>query len=555
MNLLPLGVVDFATIRKPGYLYADKTRLLYNLVTQDTPFFLSRPRRFGKSLLVSTLKAILLGRRELFEGLWIGGSDYDWTPYPVINLAMNAMSTDSVDALKNSISLRLGRIAKKEGLTLQDPNPVDAFTGLIDDLQCKYKRKVAVLIDEYDAPILEHVTDPERAEEFRKTLAKFYGVLKGVEEERGFIFITGVSKFAQASIFSALNNLEDLTLDQDYAAICGFTIEEFDSLFAGLLEDRLERFKRSTSLSEEATVADLRDRILTLYDGYSWDGETRVLNPWSVLNCIKKIKLRKFWFQTGSPTFLVNLIKRKKLVFDYLREDYTISDEFNVMEVSNLDPVTIMFQAGYLTVKSLSGDDLLDLDYPNLEVLAAFLPLLMSMDQRLLEKPIELAIQAEAMLAALRTHDAEGLAEAFGSFLANIPFGLHISEEAFYHTLFFMAMALADRKVDMETTSGDGRPDAIVAFEDSSEVFVVELKYRKTKEGLGGAVAEAMTQIEETRYDKKFRGVYKTVYKTALAVGKRVDVMAAIEVAPNWRLVENEEGQFFVERTESDQES
>jgi hypothetical protein len=550
MTILTLGVADFAKVRQFGNPYADKTRLLYDLVTTSGSFFLSRPRRFGKSLLVSTLEAILLGQRELFKGLWIDGSDYNWTPYPVINLAMNNMLSDSVDALNRSISLALGRIAKNEGLTLQDPHPVNAFVGLIDDLQIKYNQNVAVLIDEYDSPILEHVVDPERAEEFRKTLAKFYGVLKGVEKQRGFIFITGVSKFAKASIFSALNNLDDLTLDRKYADICGFTLEEFDSLFAGALEDGLEEFKSDGYLPEEATVADLRESILALYDGHSWDGKTRVLNPWSIIACLKKNDLENHWSETGSPTFLVDLIRKKKVDLGYYRQSHSIIKRLNVMDVKNLEPTPIMFQAGYLTVKSRHGSELA-LDFPNLEVRASFIPLLMSMNEALLGRPIEMAIQAKAMLAALRTHDAVGLAEAFGSFLANIPFGLHISEEAFYHNAFFMAMILAEQEVDMETPSGDGRPDVVVAFEDSSEVFVVELKYRKTTRGLKGAVAKAMTQIEETKYDKKFRGAYKTIYKTALAVGHRVDVMAAIEIAPNWRLVKTRKG-YAVKITESD---
>jgi hypothetical protein len=495
MTILPLGVADFAELRQRGCLYVDKTRLLYELVKTRRPIVLSRPRGFGKTLMVSALEAILRGRRELFEGLWIDGSDYDWTPYPVISLSMSTMATDSVGALEKSITLALGGIAEREGLTLQSAFLVSAFMYLIEDLHDKYHQKVAILIDDYDAPILKHVADPDRAEEIREALADFYEVLEFVEVCRGFALTIGVGQFAVRAVVSDVS--EELTLDDEYAAICGFTIEEFDSLFHGVLEDGLKKFKSEGSLPEEATVADLMERILALYGGYSWDGETRVLNPWSVLGCLKKGKLSNFWFQSDSPAFLVNLIKREMLDFEYLREDYGIFDTSNYLRLNKLDPTTVMFQTGYLTVKSRLGWKFA-LDYPNLEVRASLLPRLMSIDRRLLARPIELATHAKAMLDALRTRDAEGLAAAFSSFLANIPFILHRPKEAFSYAAFLLAMALAGRKVDLRTSSVDGGTGVIVAFEDSSEAFVMEFKYSETKEGLEAAVAEAMTRIEET---------------------------------------------------------
>ncbi|MDR0548370.1 MAG: AAA family ATPase, partial [Deltaproteobacteria bacterium] len=221
MKEIPIGIADFFEIRQENYFYADKTESLYNLLGGETPYFLSRPRRFGKTLLVSALEAILEGRRELFKGLWIDSSDYDWTPNPVVHLSLTSIVTTSVEDLNRDLSAYLQNIAKLAGLTIYETNPTTFFRTLITDLYLKYNRKVAVLIDEYDAPILAQIERPELAKEIRDATSSFYAVLKNVEKYRGFTFITGVTKFSKTSIFSSLNNFEDLTLDKNYATICG----------------------------------------------------------------------------------------------------------------------------------------------------------------------------------------------------------------------------------------------------------------------------------------------------------------------------------------------
>jgi hypothetical protein len=550
MTLLPLGVVDFARLRQRGCLYADKTRIFYDLVTQHTPFFLSRPRGFGKSLLLSALEAILRGRRELFEGLWIDGSDYDWAQYPVIRLSLAGLATDSVDALERGMSLALGAIAEREGLTLQDSHPLNAFVGLIDDLHYKYHQKVAILIDDYDAPVLENLANSKLADEIRRSLTSFYGIIKGVEAERGFILFTGVGQFAMG--FLAPNNLYDLTLDDEYAAICGFTIEEFDSLFRVVLEDRLEDFKSRSNLPLDATVADLRGRILEMYGGYSWDGETRVLNPWSTLKCLDRGKLSNYWFQSDSSTFLDDLIKRKTPDYDYLSKDYTFIDGYNAMEVDELEPADLMFHSGCLTVKSFSGADFFNLNFPNLEVRASLLPWLMSIDRRLLAEPLEQAASAKAMLAASLARDAEGLAAAFGSFLAIIPSKLHRPEPSFYRTAFFMAMALAGQPVAMGKAASEERSGVVVFLEESKGILVMELEYRETEGAL--EVAVTMALVERTGYDIDYEAEYETIHKATLVVTGRADESVAIEIASGWRLAKAGKGS-VVERTEPDRGS
>jgi hypothetical protein len=288
MQTLSLGIASFPAIIKQNCIYVDKTMLLFELLKTRRPFFLSRPRRFGKTLLVDTLENILRGNRELFKGFWIYNSDYDWVPKPVIHLSLDATPTDSIKQFESDIITDIFDIAKSENIILSGTSLPRIFKSLIDMLYEKYALPVSILIDEYDAPILSQLDNPAQAEKIRKRLQLFYGVLKQKEKIRGFSFVTGVTRFVKTSIFSGLNNLIDLTLNKKYATICGFTLEELDSFFAEHLEAMLANFKARGVLPQvltpEATAVDLRRLILEWYDGYSWDGETRVLNPWAILN-------------------------------------------------------------------------------------------------------------------------------------------------------------------------------------------------------------------------------------------------------------------------------
>ncbi|MDR1656509.1 MAG: AAA family ATPase, partial [Deltaproteobacteria bacterium] len=334
MLLLPLGVENFEKIRgfqegkktEPEHIYADKTGLLYNLLNTKSPYFLSRPCRFGKSLLIDTLDNILRGRRELFEGLQIYKSNYDWKPYPVIRLSLAAIDTESVRTLKSDLIAELQAIADRENLTLRGSTPPAVFKSLFEKLYSKYDREVAVLIDEYDAPILSKLHQPKLADKIRECLRIFYLVLKDKASQRGFTFITGVTKFAQASIFSSLNNLVDITLDEQYASICGFTEDEFNSLFPEYMEVMLERLKARSNKPPEYTLTNLYDAIKDWYDGYTWDGQTKVFNPWSILCAFQKNRFGDYWSKTGGiPSFLVNLVKTGLVDFKAFRAKESIT--------------------------------------------------------------------------------------------------------------------------------------------------------------------------------------------------------------------------------------
>jgi hypothetical protein len=383
MSMLPVGIADFAEIRQGGYHYADKTKFIYELIKTRIPYLLTRPRRFGKTLLVSTLENLLRGRRELFEGLWIGDSDYDWTPYPVISLSLSNVGSKSVEILESDLISKLINIADFEEISLNGSIFSICFECLITKLYHKYGKKVAILVDEYDSPIAEQFTQPELANEIRQTIEKICVVLKTTETQRGFVFVTGTAKFTRSSNFSSLNFLEDLTLDRRYAAICGFTAEEFDALFSGYLEDNLGEFKSKRDLPHVATAGDLRQEIFDLYDGYSWDGRTRVLNPWSVLMCLEDRELDDYWCQSGSPDLVVKTINKGLQNLDFFWRRHSISERLNVIDLDRIDPTALMFQTGYLTVKtSQAGSTEYLLDLPNQEVKAAMLRLFLPVTRR-----------------------------------------------------------------------------------------------------------------------------------------------------------------------------
>jgi len=303
MKKLPLGIQNFREIIKDDYFYVDKTQYIYSLLNDASYYFLSRPRRFGKSLLLDTISEVFKGEKQLFEGLWIFDSDYVFTKYPVIRLDMSNISNENPGILKESLSAALKKRANEEELDVQDEISSDLFKHLIEDLYKKYDQRVVVLIDEYDKPILDHLGNLKVAEANRQILRGFYGILKSMDPYLRFVLITGVSKFIKTSIFSELNNLLDITLTKKYSNICGVTIDDFDQYF----RDHIEYL---SALNDFKAIDNIRDRILAWYDGYSWDGKTKVLNPFSLLSFFKQERFSSFWYASGTPKFLMDLIKK-----------------------------------------------------------------------------------------------------------------------------------------------------------------------------------------------------------------------------------------------------
>ncbi|MDR3120906.1 MAG: AAA family ATPase, partial [Clostridiales bacterium] len=373
MKKLPIGIQTFREIIEGGYLYADKTRFVYNLLTGVKCYFLSRPRRFGKSLLLDTIAEVFGGNRALFRGLWIDGTDYDFQNYPVIRLDMSTMTTKDADALEQSIMDRLCVLCKAEGIEIESSLLSSVFLGLIEGLHKKYGRRVAVLVDEYDKPVLDYILDTEIADANRQVIKNFFGVLKGMDAHLRFTFFTGVSKFTKTSLFSELNNLTDITLEDDFAAICGFTAQDITELFnEHLAALRAQKQFAQWPANGEGSVY---DQIFKWYDGYSWDGETHVFNPFSLLQFFQNRRFSSYWYASGSPSFLIKLIKDNPAAYTDMDQAMINEDDLDATaDLTRLSPVSLMFQTGYLTVKAIEWDSNGSADYylktPNREVRA-----------------------------------------------------------------------------------------------------------------------------------------------------------------------------------------
>ena len=368
MKGLPLGIQSFRKIIDGRYVYVDKTRYVYELLNDTSCYFLSRPRRFGKSLLLDTIAEAFSGDKGLFNGLFIYNSDHPFDKHPVLRIDMSNIANKTPGALESDLKNELRNRVKAEEFEFDYSHASTLLKMLIEGLYRKYNKTVVVLIDEYDKPILDHITDIETAEANRDVLRGFYGILKSMDPYLRLTFITGVTKFTKTSVFSGLNNLSDITLAEEYADICGITKDDLDEYFTEHIESMatLKRFKQYGSLKEE---------ILAWYDGYSWDGETRVINPFSLLSFLSRKKFSSFWYSSGTPKFLLDMIKKRPAGYTDLNNLRMGEWALDTFDIQKMEVEPLLFQTGYLTVKGITPDSVPDeyiLEIPNYEVRMAF---------------------------------------------------------------------------------------------------------------------------------------------------------------------------------------
>lgn len=504
MKELPIGRQVFPEFIEQDLLYVDKTRFVWELVRQGKFYFLSRPRRFGKTLLLSTLKAFFEGREELFRGLYLHGQVKEWKKQPVVHIDYSLVSyKDGKSIFQQSLLNHLQDIASDYGLTLENSILGDAFTELVRTLHSQYG-KVVVLVDEYDKAMVDTLTNEDQFEENRAVLRDLYGAMKGLDEYFRFVMLTGVSRFAKVSVFSGLNNLEDISMDSAFSNIVGFTQEELEANF----EPRLKKVQEKFDLSWEA----LMEQYKYQYNGYSWDGQSTLYNPFSVLKSLKEQDFGNYWFSTGTPTFLIDLIRKQKELPEGL-ERVTVSDlTGHSANLKTLPLHALLFQTGYLTVKHAEYDGFnryFHLGYPNREVQHAFTTYLLAM----FVGKDEFAVQPEAihLRKALQTEDTERFLKILGSFLADIPARLHLPKEAYYHSLVYMILRLVGMKLLLEKETDKGRLDAVLELPD--KVYVIEFKF-----GSGTRVKnvktlsrQALAQIEKKQYYEPYLGGGKKV--------------------------------------------
>ena len=531
MRKLPLGIQNFKKIVEGDYVYVDKTQYVYNLINGSSYYFLSRPRRFGKSLLLDTIGEAFSGNRELFKGLWIYDSDYDFAEHPVIRLDMSNISNKTPEILEESILSRLKIVYDEEGFIIEDTIASNAFVRLIILLHKKYNQRVVVLIDEYDKPILDHLTDIETAEKNRQVIRGFYGILKSMDPHLRFTMITGVTKFTKTSIFSELNNLRDITMSEAYAGVCGIPTESLGEYFSDHISNLSEhkRFKQYDSIHDE---------IVAWYDGYTWDGDSKVINPFSLLNFFADKKFGGYWYASGTPWFLVEMIKKKPesyLALKKLKIRERVLDTFDIRAIE-LEP--LLFQTGYLTVKEVietRGAPIYVLDIPNYEVRDAFSMQVLSALTGSGDMSTEWA-QME-ISQALESGDLQKMLDIMRGLFASIPYELHINREAYYHSIFYAAMTLLGFDMDVEVSVSKDRVDAVLELED--KVYIMEFKHEscppdasaeKKQELFEKALSEGMEQIKSRGYYKKYTGSGKAIYQAAFAFLGRDDIEFRVEL-------------------------
>lgn len=509
---LPVGLYTFRDIIEGGFLYVDKTRWIYELVRyRKGIYFLSRPRRFGKSLLVSTLSEIFHGNRDLFQGLWLYASDYDWKEHPVIHLDFSQYTADNAEQLKSIIKGYLQDVAFDHGITLREDGYQQQFGSLIRQLAAR--ERVVILIDEYDKPILDHLDNLEEAQRVRDVLKAFYTVIKSLDRYIRFVFLTGISKFSKVGVFSGLNNLNDLTMIPRFAAAVGLTEEEIRTHFADYIASFAEK--------EATTAEELLVQMRQWYNGFCFapNGEN-VYNPFSTLLFFEHQRFASFWFETGTPTFLINLIREKNYDIEIIEDLIVPETVFSVYEVENLNITPLLFQTGYLTIKDYDKETLLyTLYYPNYEVENAFLNYLLnsykSTQRELVEKhlwDLVRALQANALDAFFTT---------LAIFFAQVPYNIQIKQEKYYQTIFYLIFKLIGLKIDAELHTNQGRIDAVIELAD--RIYLFEFK-------LDGSAAEALQQIKDNQYVQRYRSTGKPLH----LIGANFDT--ATRTITEWKL-------------------
>jgi len=507
---LPIGIQDFVSMREEGFCYVDKTARIHQLITgSGRAFFLSRPRRFGKSLLCSTLGAIFEGKRELFgeiagrPSLAIDSLEWEWKKHPVIRLDLNPGNyREGTVILNSALSNALNNIADSYNMKLRGQFTTEQFLNLIQDMHEHFKKRVVVIVDEYDKPLLSTIEDKELHVAMRNELKGFYSVLKSSDKDLQFVLLTGVTKFSHVSVFSDLNHLVDLTLDPRYADICGMTHEEIEKEFSPEIEAIVE----NTGKNRAEYIEELR----RYYNGYRFSKKPlSVYNPFGLLNHLDKGgDFFPYWYETGTPTFLINLIVKQKLnIFD-LNNMYVGYEDFRKYDIENMRAEPLLYQSGYLTIKDYDEEiNQFILDYPNEEVRSSFA-------KSLLEHYVQPSEEISrglntTLLQAFHKGDVEAVMNALRQFLASIPYDIIKARENYYETAIHLIFTMLGLNCRSEVRISSGRIDTLV--ETKRFVYCFEFK-------LNGTAEEALAQIDAKDYVLPWTGSGKQLFKVGVAI-------------------------------------
>ena len=497
----PLGIQTFSEIRQDGYQYVDKTALIHTLISSGKVYFFSRPRRFGKSLLVSTLSSLFSGDKALFEGLDISHSDYDFAVHPVIKMEFAKDEYDTADNLRSYIEGALNDIAAGYGISLQKPTYNQRFDELVAKLHEQTGKKVVLLIDEYDKPILNNLDNPVLPE-IKKVMNAFYAVAKSLDEHLRFVFITGVSKFAKVSVFSGMNNLTDISMDKRYADLCGVTQQELERDFASAIDE--------LAAMEGQKTAAMLTKIKHWYNGYRFEEDAdTVYNPYSLLSLFSKQKFSNYWFTTATPTFLLKLLRDKQFELNKLSEFAVGEAAFAASEPEQMNELSVLFQTGYLTLKSCKGP-LFVLDFPNHEVKKSFFDSVVDYYGHISTG------MGQSYVWQLSEHlnkdDMATFFETLEVFFANIPYDITLNQEKYYQSMFYAIFTLLGMTIEAEVRTNKGRIDCVLQTDE--RIYIIEFK-------LDGSKEEAMAQIHDKQYAQKYQGSNKQMVLLGVAFDQK----------------------------------
>lgn len=497
---LPVSVSSFSIMMEENYIYVDKTKYVYNLINTGRIYFLSRPRRFGKTLLISILKEIFRGNKELFKGHWIYDHMDTWAEYPVIHIDFLGIDFKSF-GLEKGLMKKLDSIAKKYEIEAEGESCKEKFTNLTQNLSFKKNKRVVVLIDEYDKPIIEYIENnkKEKAGENREILRNFYSELKSLDENIKFLFITGVSRFTKVSIFSDLNNLDDITFNPDYVTMFGYTRQEIETYFYF----HIDKWSQEKNIPK----GELMERLQDEYNGYSWDGRNFVYNPDSIHKSLNERSLGSYWFSTGTPTFLVKVLIEKGIdiaTFENLEVSKEFFNEYDITDINLL-----LFQTGYLTIKD-SDETVYKLYYPNKEVQSSFLHLLLKKYSQ--KSQLRLEAIVPKIKTALAGKNINSFIDIIRPLLADIPYHISISRyEAFYHSIIFIALKLSELDVIPEKANSMGRTDLVVKT--GKYIYIIEFKM--------SSADKALNQILEKKYYEPFLSGGKEIIPVGIGFSRK----------------------------------
>jgi hypothetical protein len=496
---MPIGVQDFESLRNDDYLYVDKTALIYQLVTTGKYYFLSRPRRFGKSMLLSTLHAYFSGKKEFFKGLAIEQLEKDWTKYPVLHLDLNLIRKGTDNALDSTLNDTLCEWEELYGTRESENTFALRFKGIIQRARKLTGQRVVILVDEYDKPILQTIDDEPLQEEYRSTLKDFYGVLKREDRNIRFAFLTGVTKFGKVSVFSDLNNLFDISMSNVYAPICGITDEELDTVFRPYVRRLADELGQSYD--------EVREELREKYDGYHFHHKSvGIYNPFSILCTFQKNELNSYWFETGTPSYLVYLLKKHRYNLEKMATAECDADVLNSVDAQSTNPLPVIYQSGYLTIKGYDPEfGLYQLGFPNKEVEDGFLKFLLpnyaSIDNT------QTAFFVTHFVKEIRAGKVDDFFRRLSSLFADTPYELVKDLENHYQNVLFIVTKLMGLYVKAEYHTSEGRIDLMLQTDDYT--YVMEFK-------LDGTAEEALAQINDKNYALPFAADHRKLIKVGV---------------------------------------